>query len=168
MAPRVIAIAAMDEGRAIGLGGKIPWHLPEDMKRFSTLTTGQSVLMGRKTYDSLPERFRPLPNRKNIVVTRSPEEFCGGKDVEVITSPTQFVEQVKAGSGTSQDGTLWIIGGADIYRLTLPYWDELYLTVLHSRYQGDAFFPEFEDSFDLVDRQDREGYSFLQYRRKLQ
>ena len=81
---RVLVIVAMDEGRVIGFENKLPWHITEDMKRFAQLTTGHTVLMGRKTYQSLPDKFRPLPNRKNIVVTGKPQDYDFPAKVEAI------------------------------------------------------------------------------------
>ena len=166
MPPKVIAIAAMDEGRVIGIANRLPWHVPEDAKRFMTLTKGHTVLMGRKTYDSLPEKFKPLPRRKNVVATRDPSKFLAPKEVEVCHSPVAYIQNCLSTETKLATDILWIVGGEEIYRLTLPFWDELYLTVVHSRNDGDAFFPEFEDQFELCESDKREGYTFLLYRRK--
>lgn len=166
MPVKIIAIAAMDEGRVIGIKNRLPWHIPEDAQRFMTLTKGHTVLMGRKTYESLPPKYKPLPHRRNVVATREPSKFSVPQDVEVCASPVRFVEDCLSGKIQLSTGILWIVGGEEIYRLTLPFWHELYLTVVHSRNDGDAFFPEFEGQFELCESDEREGYSYLLYRRK--
>ena len=163
---KIIAIAAMDESRAIGVDGQLPWHLPEDLKRFSELTRGHAVLMGRTTWDSLPEKFRPLPGRKNIVATRSPANHTFPEGVEVRTSPIELIREFLAGTYKAPTDTLWIIGGEQVFRATQPYWTELYLTVIHSSYRGDAFFPEFDKDFVLVEDDNRGTFSFRHYLRK--
>lgn len=163
MALRILAIVAMDEGRVIGKNGTIPWRLPEDMKRFAALTTGHTVLMGRKTYESLPPRFRPLPDRKNVVVTRDPSRLRMEKRIQVVRSPQDYVERCLKGEEQLPSEQLWIIGGEAIYRETLPYWNELYLTLVHSKNDGDTFFPQIEEKFALMNEEKREGFSFLHY-----
>lgn len=165
MATRIIAIAAMDEGRVIGRSEKLPWNIPADLQRFSELTKGHTVLMGRKTYQSLPEKFRPLPARKNVVVTRNPHTLGDIGGVEVWESLESCLKAAKAGLLAEPDRNVWIIGGAEIYSESLPYWDELYLTLVHSKHEGDAFFPRFEESFELDKREDFADYSFLHYLR---
>ena len=162
---KIIAIVAMDENRVIGINGSIPWRIPEDMKRFSKLTTGHTVLMGRKTYQSLPDKFRPLPNRLNVVATSDPSKLTG-EEVMVCGSPAEFLEKCLAGEVELPTETLWVIGGTQIYDLTLPFWNELYLTRVHSTHDGDAFFPEFENDFSLVEEEKHEGFTFEQYIRK--
>ena len=169
---KVIAIVAMDENRVIGVNNTIPWHYSEDMKRFAALTTGHTVLMGRKTYESLPEKFRPLPKRKNVVSTRSPEardQIVGiTPEVEVVGDPVKYIQQVRESADSSGEAPeqLWVIGGEQIYRITLPYCDELFLTRVHSKHEGDAFFPAFENGFELINSDNRGEFSFEQYRRK--
>ena len=159
MSSSIYSIAAMDEGRVIGKDNRLPWDIPEDVKRFSELTRGHTVLMGRKTYLSLPENVRPLPHRKNVVVTRSPEKLAGETQIEVCRAPIDFVKEFRA----SESGTLWIVGGEEIYRVTLPFVDQIYLTVVRGRHEGDTFFPEFESEFSLVEEEDHEGFSYLRF-----
>lgn len=157
---KICAIAAMDEGRVIGKGGGLPWHLPEDMKHFKQLTMGHAVLMGRKTYESIPEKMRPLPGRRNLVLTSNPSSLPDlPSEVALFTSVKDAIESFK-------DGILWIIGGEKVYRETLQYWDELFLTLVKGRHEGDAFFPEFEGGFELRERERGEECSFLRYVRK--
>ena len=133
------AIAAMAENRAIGNKGKIPWHLPEDFKWFKQTTLGHFLVMGRKTYESIG---RPLPGRKTFVLSRGQQAIPG---VQTLASLTDL-EQLET------DKVIWIAGGSEIYRQMLPKCSELYLTRVHRSVQGDTFFPEFEDRFDLTDK----------------
>jgi dihydrofolate reductase len=131
------AIAAMSLNRVIGKDGKIPWHIPEDFKWFKRTTSGQAVLMGRKTFDSLG---KPLPNRRNLVVTRSPNPPPG---IEIIPDLATF----RPGDYPCD---VWVIGGAEIYRQMLSRCELLYLSVIPRQIEGDTFFPPFEDQFDLI------------------
>ena len=135
-APQLKAIAAMARNRVIGRGGKIPWHIADDFRWFKRATTGQTVLMGRKTFESLG---RPLPNRRNLVVTRGPEI----EGVEVIRDLAAFDPARYATPGTD----VFVIGGAEIYAQLLPRCDELLLTLLPDDVEGDAYFPAFEGHF---------------------
>jgi dihydrofolate reductase len=128
------AIAAMSANRVIGRDGALPWRLPEDMKFFRTQTTGHPIVMGRKTWDSLG---RPLLNRRNIVLSRT---MAAVEGAEVVHS----VEELDA---LGLQGDVYIIGGAEIYRLLMPRCAAVYLTVLAAEAEGDAFFPEFESEF---------------------
>jgi len=163
---RVFAIAAMDENRVIGFKQKLPWHIPEDMKRFSALTKGHAVLMGRKTYQSLPDKFRPLPERKNVVATKSGESFGAPPGVELVDSPYKFLQQCKDGSIVIPSKKVWVIGGAAIYKETMPLWDGIYLTKVKGRHEGDVYFPPFEEEFKEVGIEDFGAFSFLNYSRK--
>lgn len=166
---KVVAIVAMDEDRVIGAKNDIPWKLPADMRRFSRLTTGHTVLMGRKTYQSLPDKFRPLPGRRNVVVTRDSKQFAATLSsaekaaIEIVSDPQEYIQQCRSGEVLLESELLWVIGGEQIYRVTLPVWDELFLTRIHSKYVGEAFFPEFEDAFDLVESEDHGDFSFHRY-----
>ena len=142
---KIYAIVAMTPSRVIGNGNELPWHLPEDLKQFKQRTTGHTILMGRKTFDSIG---CPLPNRRNIVLTRQAINISG---VEVIHDLDELRE-------LEINGDLFVIGGAEIYRLTLPYCHGLYLTRLKHEYEGDVHFPAFEDDFetrqDIFDNED--------------
>ena len=155
----------MDEGRVIGLNNQLPWNIPEDLKHFSELTSGHTVLMGRNTWESLPGKYRPLPNRLNIVCTRTPEALTVPETVLKYASPEEVIRAFLAGSITAPSSILWVVGGEQVYRATRNYWTELFLTVVHSTYKGDTFFPEFEQDFSLVDSDDRKGFSFRRYTR---
>jgi dihydrofolate reductase len=132
------AIAALGENRVIGAGGKIPWRLPEDLKFFKEQTTAHTVVMGRKTWDSLG---RPLPRRRNVVVSRT---LAAGEDTfpgAIVVSSLAEVEKLPPA------GDIWIIGGAEIYALALPHCAELILTHVPGSPSGDAFFPSYDNLF---------------------
>lgn len=133
------AIAAMAQNRVIGQHHKIPWNIPEEMAFFRKTTTGSTVLMGRKTFESIGH---PLPNRKHIVLTRDPQWTF--PEVTVIHDPIDLLSFEKK-------PTIWVCGGEKIYQLLLPYCREIYLSTVHRSYDGDTFFPEIPDSFSLKD-----------------
>jgi dihydrofolate reductase len=130
------AIVAMTAGRVIGRDGTLPWHLPGDLAFFKRVTTGHPVVMGRKTCESIG---RPLPKRRNIVLTRDPSWSAAG--VEVIHSPAELQ------SLPGLDGRVFIIGGAEIYAAFLPELDDLLVSHVFAEHAGDTFFPEFESDF---------------------
>ena len=144
----------MSLNRVIGAGNKIPWHLPEDFKWFKQMTTGQVIVMGRKTFESIG---RPLPNRTTVVLSRSHFSHAG---VQTIAS----LEQLPAVAG---DRHIFICGGAQIYAQALPQCSELFLTLVKREVEGDSFFPLFEDRFDLVGEiQDGPEFKILHYRNR--
>lgn len=185
------AIAAMSLNRVIGAGNQIPWHLPEDFKWFKQTTMGHLVVMGRKTFESIG---KPLPNRKNLILTRHPQrlikshpeifgafhEWRGGG---YLKRPYQFHFQ-KITSRTQTDilifrsldrlnpdefpNDIFICGGAQIYEQALPLCSDLYLTLVKREVTGgDAFFPPFEDRFELVaELRDTPEFKILHYRHK--
>jgi dihydrofolate reductase len=138
MSAALVLIAAVAKNGVIGNANALPWHLPEDLKHFKQLTTGHAVIMGRKTWESLPERFRPLPGRLNIVVTRDSAYIAAGATV-VHSLP----EAVKVGGGGTAQ-TLFVIGGAELYRHALPLAQRLELTEIDADFVGDAYFPAFD------------------------
>ena len=131
------AIAAMSENRVIGAANKIPWHLPEDFKWFKKMTTGNVIVMGRKTFESIG---KPLPNRETIVLTRGPWQHPG---VRTISDLAQIDPAKEARE-------IFICGGAQVYEQALPLCSDLYLTLVKRVVEGDAFFPRFEDRFEPV------------------
>ena len=144
------AIAAMDEARVIGCNNDLPWHLPEDMRRFKQLTTGHAVLMGRRTYESLPDKVRPLPGRLNLVLSSDPEQL-ELRNAPCFPSVDRLLEIVETGQLELPSQTVWVIGGAQVYAATSHIWDELYLTRVPGAHVGDTHFPPFEADFQLVD-----------------
>jgi dihydrofolate reductase len=145
---KVAAIVAMDEGRLIGKNGGLPWHVPEDLAHFRSLTSGQIVVMGRKTWDSLPPKFKPLPGRTNLVISREGSDLSLPEGVLRAFSPAHAVELAQ--SVAADERTIWIIGGAEIYKATLPLCDEVHLTKIHGTHEGDAWLPEFEKGYALA------------------
>ena len=127
-------IAAMSENRVIGRDGDLPWHLPDDMKWFVQKTRGHAVIMGRANFESIGAK--PLPGRRNIIVSRNPDYEVAG--VEVVPSIERAIELAREG-----DGEPFIIGGEAIYRLALPYVTRMYLTLVHGEVEGDRHFPNF-------------------------
>lgn len=148
------AIAAMSENRVIGNGNKIPWHLPEDFKWFKKMTTGQIVVMGRKTFESIGT---PLPNRTTIVLSRTNFHYPG---VQTISD----LNQIDLKNETRE---VFICGGAQIYEQALPVCSDLYLTLVKRVVEGDAFFPPFENQFELAEEiLDCPDFKILHYRKK--
>jgi dihydrofolate reductase len=151
-------IAAMSENRVIGSDNRLPWHLPEDLKRFRALTRGHPVIMGRKTWDSIGGK--PLPQRDNIVLTRQPGFAAPG--ARVFSSLNAALEDLR--NSLPADAEVFVIGGAEIYRLALPIADRIYLTVVHRTVAGDAFFPEVPAArFKEAARDCRGEFSFVDY-----
>ncbi|MBS0368656.1 MAG: dihydrofolate reductase [Proteobacteria bacterium] len=136
--PLLALIAACAHGGVIGIENRLPWHLPEDMKFFRETTRGKPVIMGRKTWESLPDAFRPLPGRLNIVVSRNPDFQAAGGTV------VSSLEAARAAAGDAE--IAFVIGGAELYRQALPLADRLLLTEIERDYAGDAFFPDFDRS----------------------
>jgi dihydrofolate reductase len=132
----VSAIAALSKNKVIGRNNDLPWRLPDDMKFFMQTTKGHHVVMGRKNYDSLHDRFKPLPDRTNIVITRQKNFKAPGCTVLNAIEPA--LEMARKNS----EKECFIIGGAEIYRLAMPYTSRLYLTEIDAVVEGDTFFPE--------------------------
>ncbi|WP_348824368.1 dihydrofolate reductase [Flavobacterium aestuarii] len=127
----IIMIAAVAENSALGKNNELVWHLPNDFKRFKSLTTGHHIIMGRKTFESFP---RPLPNRTHVVITRQKDYQPEG--CIVVDSIEKAIEVCP------ENKTSFIIGGGEIYNLGLPFADKLEITRVHHSFEADAFFPE--------------------------
>lgn len=134
----VSLIAAVSRNHVIGKDNGLPWNLPDDMKYFMQTTSRHHVIMGRKNYESIPEKFRPLPNRVNIVVTRNKDYNAPGCHV------VHSLEDAFAIPMRSEQEEVFVIGGAEIFRQSMPYADRLYLTEIHADVDGDTLFPEFD------------------------
>jgi dihydrofolate reductase len=149
------AIAAMSLNRVIGAGNKIPWHLPEDFKWFKQLTTGNVIVMGRKTFESIG---KPLPNRETIVLSRSQFSFPGVRTASDLS-------QIDLANESRE---VFICGGSQVYAQTLPLCSDLYLTLVKREVEGDAFFPAFENRFELAEElRDTPEFKILHYRRNI-
>ena len=160
-------IAAVSENRAIGNKNKLLYWLPNDLKRFKALTTGHTIIMGRKTYDSLPKGA--LPNRRNVVISRSVTSIPG---CEVYASLDEAIAAVQSSSAVVDgiDNEIFIIGGASVYEQSMPLADRLCLTIVHDiAKEADAFFPPFDDWKEItredhtIDEKHSFSYSFVDY-----
>ena len=159
----VALVAAVARDGVIGRDGGIPWRIPEDLAHFKELTTGHAVVMGRKTWDSLPDRFRPLPDRRNVVVTRNALWHAEG--AERAGSVEEALELLR------EIDRVFVIGGAEIYAEALPLADEMFLTEIDDDVAGDTFFPDWDRAaFVQASRDERTSddgvpYAFVTYRR---
>lgn len=161
-AQRIGLIWAQARGGVIGKGGAMPWHLPEDLAHFRRTTLSHPVIMGRKTWDSLPPRFRPLPGRTNVVVTRQPHWHEIG-----VQRATSLREALQLCENSVQ---VWVIGGAQIYAQALPLADEVVVTEIDADIDGDAFAPVLGPEWRATARQplvgaDGTAMAFVTYRR---
>ena len=125
-------VVAMDANRVIGKNGKMPWHIPEEFKSFKTITTGHNVIMGRKTLESIG---KALPNRVNICVSKSLEEFKGVRMVDDLSKLPDVIDY---------DKRIFIIGGSEIYKIFLPHATVLHVSVIKGEFEGDTYFPKIE------------------------
>jgi dihydrofolate reductase len=156
---KISIIVAVAKNFAIGINNQLLWHIPADLKRFKKITSGHQVIMGRLTYLSLP--IRPLPNRRNIVITDNPDESFEG-----CTMVGSIQEAVNLCSETEES---FIIGGGSVYRQFLPLCNKLYITMVDKDFEADTFFPEIDTSvWKLVEKEDHDAmdelgfsYSFL-------
>ncbi|MGA7303599.1 MAG: dihydrofolate reductase [Rhodothermales bacterium] len=163
--PELVIIAALAESnRVIGKGLSLPWHIPEDLKRFKRLTRGHPLLMGRKTFESLIAQFgKPLPERRHLVLTHHPE---------TVSHPTaecfQSLEEALAHVSTHE--IVFVAGGATIYEQTIASVDRLELTLVEGKYEGDAFFPPWTHLvgpvYELVSQEKHDRFRYETYRRR--
>ena len=149
----------MSKNRVIGDSNTLIWHLPEDLKRFRQLTTGNTIVMGRKTYESIG---KPLPNRRSIIITRDPDYKVEG--CEVVNSLEEAL--------LLSNNDCFIIGGGEIYNQSIKLADKIYLTMVHKEFEGDTTFPELDKEWVKMSRKDFEAdekneynYSFIEYDR---
>lgn len=161
-------IAAVSENNVIGKDNTLIWHLPEDMKYFKEKTTGHIVITGRKNYESIPEKFRPLPNRTNIVITNQSNYNAPG--AIVVNSIESALKKCKE----LGDKEIFIIGGAQIYMQTIDIAHKLYITKIHKSFEGDAFFPKIDltvwdetSSISHFSEKNNCKFSFIEYQNKL-
>ena len=153
---RVVLVAAVADNGVIGRGGDIPWHLPEDLRHFRATTIGNTVLMGRRTYDSIG---RPLPGRANVVITRNPAWSAEG--VHVVHSVDEGIERAQ-----DLEGDVMVIGGGGVYAAALDVADEQVLTEVHATPEGDTYYPDWDRSqWREVSRTPHDGYDFVRWER---
>jgi dihydrofolate reductase len=161
-------IAALSQNHVIGKNNDLPWRLPDDMKYFMQTTKGHHVIMGRKNYQSIPEKFRPLPNRTNIVVTHQVNFLAPG--CIVVHSLTDGIAIARAAS----EQEVFLIGGSEIYKAGMPLANKLYLTEIKAEIAGDVFYPSInkEEWFETsrkhhpADHNHRFEFDFVVYSRK--
>ncbi|HPD83730.1 MAG: dihydrofolate reductase [Alphaproteobacteria bacterium] len=154
---KVSLIVAAADNNVIGKDNKMPWHIPEDFKHFKEITMGKPCIMGRKTYESILEQLgKPLPGRTSIVISRSNFNHDGSISA---TSLEEAIDKAK----TETDGEIMIIGGAQIYALALErnLADRIYLTRVHQSPEGDAFFPPLNEEWQEIEKEEKNGFSFL-------
>lgn len=159
----IIMIAAIAENNALGKNNKLLWHLPNDFKRFKSLTSGHHIIMGRKTFESFP---KPLPNRTHVIITRQKEYLAEGCIV------VNSIEKALEACPKKQD--IFIIGGGEIYTLGLPFTDTIEITRVHQSLEGDAYFPEINEAewkikateFNPKDKKHLYDYSYQTYIRQ--
>ncbi|MCJ1907440.1 dihydrofolate reductase [Planococcus ruber] len=154
-------MVAHDPNRVIGINNELPWHIPEDLAYFKKHTVGKSIIMGRNTFESIG---RPLPKRKNIVVTRNEHYHADG--IEIVHNLDEAMER-----GKGMNDEIMVIGGEQIFRSILPKADRLYITLVQKEFEGDTFFPEYGNEWELVSRSDHLSsagipFSYLVYERK--
>lgn len=162
-------VVAYSRNRAIGKDNKLLWHLTEDMKFFKELTSGACVVMGKNTYMSLPPKFRPLPNRLNIVLTKS-KDIVEQENLKIVSSIDLLLEYIE----TQAIETIYIIGGAQIYKQLLPYTSIIYATEVEVEIEGDAYFPELiegmwiSECIKTVPKDEKNDFNFsiLKYSKK--
>ncbi|MCE5331682.1 MAG: dihydrofolate reductase [Bacteroidales bacterium] len=162
---KISIIAAVADNYAIGKSNKLPWHLPADLKHFKELTTGHAILMGKRTYESLPNG--PLPNRKNIVLTSVLSEGVNKRYFEADSLEDAF-------DLCEHECQVFIIGGASVYRQSLDKADSMYITWVHAEFPADVFFPKINFSKWIeisredfpADEKNPYPYSFVYYERK--
>jgi len=161
--PLLALIAAVARNRVIGREGGLVWHDSADQRHFRQVTQGHAVVMGRKTWDSLPERFRPLPNRRNVVVSRQPDLQLPGAEVQgSLAAALQALHDAP---------TIFVIGGGELYAQAMPIADELVLTEIDADLDGEVLFPAVDPhTWHLVDSQPAQSadgtvYRFARYRR---
>lgn len=160
---KISLIVAAAENGVIGTHGALPWHLPDDFKRFKALTSGHPVIMGRKTFESIG---KPLPNRRNIVISRSISSLEGCDVVHSVQAALDLVQESNAEEA-------WVIGGGEIYKEAMPLADHIELTRVHATVEGDVSFPELTSEWKEVFREDHQAdekhkfsFTFLAYERK--
>ena len=159
-------IVAIANENVIGKNNKLIWHLSEDLKRFKAITSGHTMLMGRKTFESLPG---VLPNRKHIIITRDNNYSVDSNQVSIITDLDAFINKHK-----NSEEEIFVIGGAEIYKQLLPYCNKIYLTRVYKSFEADTFFPEIDfsefikdyESNRITDEKNGIEFSFINLIRK--
>lgn len=158
MLPRISIIVAHSKNMVIGKGNDLIWEIPDDHARFKKITMGHPVVMGRKTWESIPEKFRPLPGRTNFVITRDSSYRAPG--ATVTTSFEDTLVQAQESPGGEE---IFVVGGGEIYKQALPLTDRLYITVVDKEVDGDTFFPEYSNIFTKKISEESGEFEGLKY-----
>lgn len=166
--PEVVIIAAVAKNRVIGRDNQLIWHIPEDMAHFKALTRGQTVIMGRKTWESLPPRFRPLPDRRNIVISRQTDyEAAGAELSNSLENALKLASTVADGQTPSDITSVFVIGGEQIYAQAMHLADRLEITEVELEPDGDAWFPEIAAvNWKKTAKIEGSGYAFVTYKKQ--
>ena len=154
----ITLIACMAHNRVIGRDNEIPWHIKEDFIHFKNYTLNKTCIMGRKTFLSLNEK--PLPKRNNIVLTRDLSFYKDRKDIKVVSSLDEILKHYK-----NSEEELIVMGGETVYRQALPFADKIVLSIIHRDYEGDTYFPEFEDNFKVDEIKNYDEFDVYYYKR---
>jgi dihydrofolate reductase len=159
--PKISIIVAMTKNRVMGIGNHLPWDISEDRKLYKNTVIHHPVIMGRKTYFSIPDKYRPLPNRTNIII--SSQDFKEKhEDVFFVHSIDEAIKKAK-----EYNKEIFIIGGSGIYQHFLPTADFLYISHIKKDYEGDTFFPEVNwDEWEVIEEKEYEYFIFKKYKRK--
>lgn len=142
---KISIVVATSDDNVIGKDNKMPWHIPEDLKHFKSVTLNKPVIMGRNTFQSIVNMLgKPLPKRSNIVVSKTVKSFEEYPEVKVVNNLTEAISSAKEFAQKAGQDEICIIGGAKIYSQIIDIADRIYLTKIHQNYDGDAFFPEID------------------------
>ena len=162
--PEIVIIAAVAKNRAIGKDNQLLWNIPQDMAHFKALTAGHTVVMGRKTWESLPPRFRPLPGRRNIVISRQADYAAPGAELaDSLENALKLASTADAGGA----GAVFVIGGEQIYRQAMAVADRLEITEVDLAPEADAWFPEIAAvDWEKTAKTEGAGFAFLTYLRR--
>ncbi|MFW6298044.1 MAG: dihydrofolate reductase [Bacillota bacterium] len=154
-------MVAMDKNRLIGKDNALPWHFKEDLKYFKRVTSGHTVLMGRKTFESIRASLGgPLPGRKNLVLSRSLDTLDGA---EVIHDATAYFKKA-----AQKDEEIFVIGGAEVFKAALPYANKLYITSIDAAYEGDTYFPDVDlSAYEKTQEETKGPLTFTVYERTM-
>lgn len=155
----IIIIVGIAKNRIIGKDNRLPWSIPEDLKKFKRITSGNTLIMGRKTFESIG---KPLPNRFNIVLSRSMQSESDIEGIEISSSVDDAIAKAK-----KHGKDIFIIGGTEIYRQFLPIADRLFISHIKKEYQGDSYFPEYDESeWEVESKEQFDEFDFVVYKRK--
>ena len=166
--PEVVIIAAVAKNRVIGRDNQLIWNIPEDMAHFKALTSGQTVIMGRKTWESLPPRFRPLPGRRNIVISRQIDYAAPGAELSnSLENALKLASTSADAQSAGKSASVFVIGGEQIYAQAMNLADRLEITEVELEPDGDAWFPEIAAvNWKKKAKIEGSGYAFVTYKKK--